>query len=579
MSKEEHYRRRLERTRAPSLTGHESHSNHHGDHSDENAIVDCGWGRLIFAHTFRDNRHLAEVLLQESCDKRDIAFYVSDPHILLALEPHSLFLDPSHTYRLWLDRYHVSSLRPRGFTIRLLNSKQDAKAMHNLYRARQMIPPPADFIWEKRISRSVHYFIASDTHSGKILGAATGIDHVEAFNDPEKGASLWALAVDAQATSPGVGQAIVRHMAEFFIGRGRNYLDLSVMHDNKQAIRLYEHLGFERVNVFTMKRKNTFNEPLFIGEQPYEKLNPYAKIITREALRRGIRVKVIDADEGYFDLSLGGRSISCRESLSELTSAVAMSRCDNKAVTRRILHKAGLKVPAQQQIKDIEQAEQFLQTHHSVVIKPTSGEQGRGISVDIRTTDALRDAIEEAKRFCSEVLIEAYIAGDDVRIIVIDGNVVAAATRMPPVIKGTGQDSIRKLIFKQSRRREAATCGESSIPLDAETERCISDAGYSLDDILPYGEYLTVRKTANLHTGGTIHDITDNLSQKVKDDAISAAAAIGIPVTGLDLIMPEITGDEYVIIEANERPGLANHEPQPTAERFIDLLFPGTSPN
>ncbi|MEJ2529887.1 MAG: N-acetylglutaminylglutamine synthetase [Gammaproteobacteria bacterium] len=561
------------------MTGHESLSGHYGEHPDENAIVDCGWGRLIFSHTFSDNRKIAEALLQESSDKRDIAFYVSDPHILLAMEPHYLFLDPSHTYRLWLDRYHVSSLRPRGFTIRLLNNKQDAKALHRLYLARQMIPPPMDFIWEKRTSRSVQYFVASDIHSGNILGAATGIDHVEAFNDPEKGASLWALAVDAQATSPGIGQAIVRHMAEFFIGRGRNYLDLSVMHNNKQAIRLYEHLGFERKNVFTVKRKNPFNEPLFIGEQPEGKLNPYAKIITREALRRGISVKVIDADEGFFDLSLGGRSVSCRESLSELTTAVAMSRCDNKAVTRRILHKAGLNVPDQQRFDSIEQAERFLESHRSVVVKPASGEQGHGISVDIKTKDDLKAAIDKAKSFCSEVLLEAYIEGDDVRIIVIDGNVVAAATRMPPCIKGTGQDSIRKLIFKQSRRREAATSGESSIPIDDETERCIADAGYSLDDILPYGEYLTVRKTANLHTGGTIHDITDSLHQKVKEDAITAAAAIDIPVTGLDLIMPKIDGTEYVIIEANERPGLANHEPQPTAERFIDLLFPGTTSN
>ena len=94
--------------------------------------------------------------------------------------------------------------------------------------------------------------------------------------------------------------------------------------------------------------------------------------------------------------------------------------------------------------------------------------------------------------------------------------------------------------------------------------------------MLPAGQKLRVRETANLHTGGTLHDVTDELSPALRDVAERAARALGIPVVGLDLIVPDPAGDEYVFIEANERPGLANHEPQPTAERFIDFLFPQT---
>ena len=86
-----------------------------------------------------------------------------------------------------------------------------------------------------------------------------------------------------------------------------------------------------------------------------------------------------------------------------------------------------------------------------------------------------------------------------------------------------------------------------------------------------------MRKTANLHTGGTIHDVTARLHPALRRAAIEAAAAIDIPVTGLDFIVPDPGGPDYAIIEANERPGLANHEPQPTAERFVDLLFPSTA--
>jgi D-alanine-D-alanine ligase-like ATP-grasp enzyme len=98
-----------------------------------------------------------------------------------------------------------------------------------------------------------------------------------------------------------------------------------------------------------------------------------------------------------------------------------------------------------------------------------------------------------------------------------------------------------------------------------------------MEDIPPEGETLIVRKTANLHTGGTIHDCTAQLSPTLASAARKAARELDIPVTGLDFLVPDVSGSDYVIIEANERPGLANHEPQPTAERFVDLLFPQTA--
>ncbi|MCB1801451.1 MAG: N-acetylglutaminylglutamine synthetase [Gammaproteobacteria bacterium] len=575
--KARHYRTRLERQRTPSVTGGEQHQAPNAEKPRDNAAVDCGWGRLIFAHTFHDNRRLADALLAETPGKRDIAFYVADPHVLLAMEPQNLFLDPSHTYRLWLDRYTVSPLRPRGYSVRLLNNKAEAEGAHRVYLSRQMIPPPVEFMWQQRTSKVVHFFVAADLQTREILGVATGIDHVEAFADPENGCSLWALAVDPQARNPGIGQALVRHMAEYFIARGRSYLDLSVMHDNREAIRLYERLKFRRINTFTVKNKNSINEPLFIGAQPQQSLNPYARIIAREAQRRGIGVEVLDAEAGFFELALGGRTVTCRESLSELTTSIAMSRCDDKAVTHRVLAAAGLRVPAQSKADDPQQAESFLDEYGAVVVKPARGEQGAGISVDVRDRDALHAAIDEARKFCENVLLEEYVEGQDLRVVVINNEVVAAAVRRPPRIQGTGRDSIRSLIEKQSRRRAAATGGESRIPIDRETERCVAEAGFKLDDKLPYGDYLTVRKTANLHTGGTIHDVTDQLHPTLRQAAIDAARAIGIPVTGLDLLVPDPAGPDHVIIEANERPGLANHEPQPTAERFIDLLFPNTA--
>jgi GNAT-family acetyltransferase (TIGR03103 family) len=568
-------RHRLERNRAPSLTSWEPNERP-GSHGTAETIVDCGWGRLLFGQTFSDPEHLARALQEERPGRRDVALYLRDPHVVLSYAPQDLFLDPSHTFRLWLERYQYSHRRPKGFTVRLLNSREDAQAIFRLYSARRMVPPSADFIWEHRASRVLHYWVAIDDQDGAVLGAVNGVDHVEAFDDVEHGASLWALAVDAQAPYPGIGEALVRQVAEFYQARARAFLDLSVMHDNRGAIRLYEKLGFERVPAFALKNKNAYNEPLFIGRQPEANLNPYATIIVNEARRRGIGIEVIDAEGGYFALTLGGRRVVCRESLSELTTAVAMSRCDDKAITQRLMRRAGIRVPDQIRFEALDQAEAFLSKHARVVVKPARGEQGAGISVDIRDADELERAVNVARRICETVILEEFCSGDDLRIIVIDFEVVAAAVRKPAQVIGTGWHKVGELIQTQSRRRRAATGGESSIPMDDETERCVRQGGYGLDDILPDGDVLVVRKTANLHTGGTIHDCTAELHPDLAEAARAAARALDIPVTGLDFLVPDVKGPDYVMIEANERPGLANHEPQPTAERFVDLLFPQT---
>lgn len=356
-------------------------------------------------------------------------------------------------------------------------------------------------------------------------------------------------------------------------------MDLSVIHDNDQAIALYEKLGFVRLPTFAVKRKNVINESLFTEQSAeIEKLNPYARIIVDEAARRGIGVEIIDAEGGFFRLTYGGRTYACRESLSELTSAIAMSICDDKRVTRRVVQSARVNVPQQIFSVDEGQTRDFCKKFESIVVKPVRGEQGKGVSVDLKKWSDTKRAIADAKKICDDVIIEEFVEGVDLRLIVIDFRVVAGAIRKPAEIVGNGKATVRELIEHQSRRRAASTGGESRIPIDAETERCASEAGFELDDVPPAETRIVIRKTANLHTGGTIHDVTGILHPKLIEAAVHAARAIDIPVTGIDFIVKSPTQPEYWFIEANERPGLANHEPQPTAERFIDLLFPQSMP-
>ena len=169
-------------------------------------------------------------------------------------------------------------------------------------------------------------------------------------------------------------------------------------------------------------------------------------------------------------------------------------------MTHRILRDAGIRVPEQCQAVGDDPAH-MLEEHGSVVVKPARGEQGAGVSVGITTREALDVSIERARRTCPDVIVEECVTGDDLRVIVIDNQVVAAAVRRPPRITGTGRHTVRELIEKYSRRRKSATGGESFIPMDEETLRCVREAGFEFDTVLDAGVQITVRKTANVHTG------------------------------------------------------------------------------
>lgn len=564
-----------------STQGWREHPEHFTAKMGENVVLACGWGRLLFGQTFARHEDMLTALRAEKAGRRDICMYVWDPHVLVSLAPDELFVDPSYTYRLDLYRYRPRRDTLRDVVVRKVREERDADAVNRIYAACGMITAPSQVLWDNQRTKAFTYLVAEDPRTGRILGTVTGIDHAVAFDDPENGTSLWCLAVDPQCTVPNVGEMLVRVLAERYIARGRAYLDLSVLHDNTPAIRLYRKLGFRRVPVFCVKRKNPINEPLFApADEQLHGLNPYARLLADEARRRGILVEVLDAEWGEMRMSHGGRSIVTRESLSELTTAVGMSRCDDKRVSRRIFAEAGLRVSRGQTATSAEQVSEadaaFLAEVGEVVVKPVRGEQGRGITVGVQDVEHLVQAVELARAHCPDVLLEECVEGDDLRIIVIDHEVVAAALRRPPSVVGSGSHTVRELIERLSRRRAAATGGESRIPLDATTADTVQRAGYGLDDVLPAGTTLRVRRTANLHTGGTMADVTAELHPTVAQAAVEASHALGVPVTGLDFLVPAADGPDYVLVEANERPGLANHEPQPTAERFVDLLFPTT---
>jgi GNAT-family acetyltransferase (TIGR03103 family) len=572
------YNQRMLRGQSPTWERLQARFAEDGSQPDTQPLaLHCGWGRLLLGHTFPDPTALAEELLKEKPGERDIALYVAAPQQVLAQAPQHLFLDPSDTLRLFFSDYRPAQRVFRGFRIRRAQSDADWQAINQLYISRGMLPIDPQLLTPRHQGGPV-YWLAEDEGTNAVIGSVMGLNHQKAFNDPENGSSLWCLAVDPRCTRPGVGEVLVRHLIEHFMSRGLSYLDLSVLHDNEQAKSLYAKLGFRNLPTFAVKRKNGINEALFLGPSPQAQFNPYARIIVEEAHRRGIEVQVDNADAGLFTLTHGGRRVRCRESLSDLTTAVSMTLCQDKSLTHSTLKAAGLLLPAQQLAGHGDDNLAFLEAHERIVVKPLDGEQGHGVAVDLRSIEDVQHAIERAKAFDSRVLLESFHEGLDLRIVVIGFEVVADAIRRPAEIIGDSRHTIIQLIEAQSRRRAAATSGESKIPMDEETERTVADAGFSYSDVLPMDQRLAVRRTANLHTGGVLEDVTAILHPVLLDAAVRAARALDIPVVGLDLMVPAADQPDYVFIEANERVGLANHEPQPTAERFVDLLFPHSLP-
>ena len=165
-------------------------------------------------------------------------------------------------------------------------------------------------------------------------------------------------------------------------------------------------------------------------------------------------------------LTQGGRQIRCRESLSDLTTAVSMTLCQDKVLTHRALQHAGLRQPQQRLAGSAEENAAFLAEHGSLVVKPVDGEQGQGVAVDLRTAEEVEEAIEAARHFDSRVLLESYHAGHDLRVLVIGYEVVAAAIRRE--LLRDGQVVARRLVHFVPAREQALGAGQLHAELRAE---------------------------------------------------------------------------------------------------------------
>jgi cyanophycin synthetase len=354
------------------------------------------------------------------------------------------------------------------------------------------------------------------------------------------------------------------------------------------AVRLINHL---------VQQNPTFD---FVGELESLVLladraafGPSTQAILDEAARRDIPYIRLN-DQSFVQLGQGKYQQRIRATMTSRTSALGVDIAGDKKLTTSLLAAAGLPVPKSDMVRSPDEAVAIAaRIGYPVVTKPLDGNHGRGVSLDLRHEEDVRRGFERAvhQTRTGVVVVESFIQGNDYRVLVIDGRMVAVAQRVPAHVIGDGGHSIRELVEITNRDPRRGIGHEkvlTRIKIDDAAEELVKRQGFSLADTPPSGTIVKLAATGNMSTGGISIDRTFEADHDNVEIAEEAARVVGLDVAGIDFLTPDIsqpvreTGG--AIVEVNAAPGFRMHthptegEPQYVAKAVIDLLFPQGTP-
>ena len=317
------------------------------------------------------------------------------------------------------------------------------------------------------------------------------------------------------------------------------------------------------------------------------RLGPSTAAVVEEAKRRGIPVRRLN-NYSLVQLGLGKNLRRIQATLSDSTSAIAVEIAQDKDDTKRVLGNIGLPVPNGDVALSFERALEIVdEIGYPVILKPLDANHGRGISGRIDNEDSLNEAWNDAREFGDRIVIEQYAAGRDHRVLVINGKVIACAERIPARVVGDGSSTIAQLIERENKdahRGVGHTKTLTKLPADARTTAFLAKQGLSLQSVPKRHQQVFLRATANLSTGGTAVDRTDEMHPDNITACEMAAGIIGLDIAGIDVLTPDISvpfrENGAVIIEVNAGPGIRMHThpaegtPRNVGAPIIDMLYP-----
>jgi cyanophycin synthetase len=314
-------------------------------------------------------------------------------------------------------------------------------------------------------------------------------------------------------------------------------------------------------------------------------LGPSSQALVQAARERDLPVLTLD-DNSLVQIGYGANGRRIEAALTSLTSCLAVDIAKDKSRTKKILRRAALSVPEGRLVLTEQEAVgAFHVLGGPVALKPEAGNQGKGVSLNLTTVAEVRAAFTLASNFDRRVLVEKYISGCHLRALVVNGEVVAVAERLPAHVVGDGLHNLRQLIDitnADGRRGDGHEKELTKITVDPVVLMVLARCGLTFDYVPAAGEIVFLRENANLSTGGTARDVTGQIGEGIAQVAERAARAVGLDVAGVDLVVPDFAAPafEVTVIEVNAAPGLRMHiypsegAPQPVARAIIDYLFP-----
>ena len=309
--------------------------------------------------------------------------------------------------------------------------------------------------------------------------------------------------------------------------------------------------------------------------------------LVEEAESRGIPYIRLN-DQSLVQLGYGVHQKRIQATTTANTNMIAVDIAGNKHATKTLLGDMGIPVPKGYRIREEEELEATLErVGFPVVIKPLDGNHGKGATVGVKSIEEAQVAWEKAKEYSRWVIVEKQLVGADFRALVVNNRLIAVAKRVPAHVVGDGKQTIQELIDETNadpRRGYGHENVLTEIDIDSQTMRCIKNAGYELESVLPNGEVLYLKTTANISTGGTAIDVTDEVHPENVFLFERIARIIGLDVAGVDIIAENVSEPLHEsgggIIEVNAAPGFRMHLApsegigRNVAEHVIDMLFP-----
>ena len=406
----------------------------------------------------------------------------------------------------------------------------------------------------------------------ELISMALVLEHVVLGLQAQAGCPVT-FSRTVKTKEPGVFQVVVEYSEESV---GRMAFNFGV--DLIQAAVSQQSFDLEAA----LKKLSALDEDIRLG--------PSTGSIVQSAVERNIPYRRL-TEGSLVQFGWGSKQKRIQAAETSQTSAIAEAIAQDKELTKDLLHAAGVAVPMG---KVVDNAEDAVQVAHdlgklgnTVVIKPRDGNQGKGVAVNIQSESQVREAFEVAQHYGSKIIVERYMPGQDFRLLVVGDKLIAAARRDPPNVNGDGVSTIQQLVDKVNLdplRGDGHATPLTKIRLDDIAIATLAKQNYQIDSIPRVGERIVLRNNANLSTGGSATDVTDDVHPDLAASAVTAAKMVGLDICGVDVVCEAVykSLEEQGggVVEVNAAPGLRMHlnpsygKAQPVGEAIISLLFP-----